>query len=297
MTRFPRLPLLALVVLSIIWGYSWVFFKLGLRDAGPFTFAGLRTFLGALSLLLVLFAAGRSLRLTRGREVLLLGLVNTTASIACSQWALLHGPANRTSVLMYTMPFWTLLIAWPALGERVRGAQWLAITCAGAGLVIVIQPWALQGHGAANASILAAALLWSLGSILTKRILARAPYDLLALTGWQLLFGSFGLLALASLAQEPPAIWTPRFIGALCATALVSTAFGWVVWAYLLNRLPAGMASMMTLLTPVVAVASTSWQLGESLAPSDVTGMALILGGLVILSVRALGRHLANATA
>jgi drug/metabolite transporter (DMT)-like permease len=41
-------------------------------------------------------------------------------------WALVEGGPGKTAVLIFTMPIWTLLLAWPILGERVRGKQWLA---------------------------------------------------------------------------------------------------------------------------------------------------------------------------
>ncbi len=286
-----RLSLFALVLLSFIWGYGWVFMKLGLLDAGPFTFAGMRTLLGGICLLAALPVSGRSLRLERGWEVLLLGLVTTTASVGCAQMALVNGAANRTSILMYTMPFMTLLLAWPTLGEKVRGAQWLAIVCAAAGLLAVVQPWSAHGQLSSQVLILCAALFWSLSAIMTKRMLARAPMDLLSMTAWQLTFGALVLLAIAWGIGEPGPTWTSRYVLALTATGLVSTGFGWFLWTWLLNRLPAGMASMMTLMAPVVAVTSTSLQLGEPLAGSDVLGMALIVLGLVVLSWKAIYKH------
>ena len=286
-----RRPLLALLLLSTIWGYSWVLLKLGVLDAGPFTFAGLRTFCGGLCLLATLPLTGRSMRLTRGWEVLRLGLVLTTASVGCSQLALVSGAANRTSILMYTMPFMTLLLAWPALGEKIRGAQWLAIASAAAGLMTVVQPWSGHGQLLSQGLVVCAALCWALSAIMTKRMLARGPMDLMSMTAWQMTLGSLVLLAIAWWRQEPPPHWTPRFMTVLAVTSMVSTAFGWYLWAWLLNRLPAGMASMMTLMVPVIAVTSTSLQLGEPLAGSDIAGMALIVLGLVVLSWRAIAQH------
>lgn len=286
-----RLSFAALILLSFIWGYGWVFMKLGLLDAGPFTFAGLRTLLGGLCLLAALPLSGRPLRLERGWEIARLGFVTTTASVGCSQMALVSGAANRTSILMYTMPFITLLLARPALGEKVRGAQWLAIASAGAGLLAVVQPWTGHGQLLSQLLILSAALFWSLSAIMTKRMLARAPMDLLSMTAWQMTLGSMALLALAWFMDESPPIWTPRFLLSLTATGFISTGFGWFLWAWLLNRLPAGMASMMTLMVPVVAVTSTSLHLGEALAGSDLLGMGLIVLGLVVLSWQAIASH------
>ena len=289
--KLPVVPLIALFVLSGIWGYSWVFLKLGAYDAGPFWFAGLRTFIGSQVLLLALPLTGRAMLPTRIGELVLLGLVNTTALVGFSQWSLVEGGAARTSVLVYTMPFWTLLIAWPVLNERIRGLQWPAIALALAGLVVIVQPWSLGGHLASNGLALAAAVCWSASAIMTKRLLAREPMDLLRMTAWQMFFGSVVLLVLALMADDVGVVWSERFISSLLITSVVSTALGWLLWVYLLDYLSAGVASMTMLIVPVIAVASAAWQLGETLALSDLTGIVLILIGLGMLSAAALRQH------
>ena len=65
--------------------------------------------------------------------------------------ALAGGGAGRTSVLVFTMPFWTLVIARIVLGERVRGAQWIAVALAFAGLTLVVAPWDWHGDLAPEA--------------------------------------------------------------------------------------------------------------------------------------------------
>lgn len=286
-----RLPLLLLVLLSFLWGYSWVFQKLAMLDSGPFTFAGLRTCGGALCLLAALRLSGRSFWPGRLRELVLLGLVNTTCSVGCSQWALVSGAANRTSILMYTMPFMTLLLARPMLGEKVRGPEWLAIACAAAGLAVVVRPWQGQGPSLSQLLILCAAFFWALSSIMTKRLQQRAPMDPLALTAWQMSFGAPPLLLLAWWSGESLPVLTDRFLLALGVTTLLSTALGWYLWAWLLRVLPAGFASMMTLMAPVVAVSTSSLHLGEPLAGHDVAGVGLILAGLLVLSATVIARQ------
>lgn len=57
----------------------------------------------------------------------MVGLLQTAGAYGFAMWALVSGGAGKTSVLVYIMPFWTLLLAWLILGERVRGIQWFAI--------------------------------------------------------------------------------------------------------------------------------------------------------------------------
>ena len=104
-------------------------------------------------------------------------------------------------------------------------------------------------------------------------------------------FGGLVLCACALVVDEPAVSWTPRFLAVLGVTALVSTGAGWALWVYLLHRLPAGTASLMTLMVPVVAVVSRSWQLDEHLAQSDLAGIVAIVLGLALLAVHALHQH------
>ena len=89
----------ALILLALIWGYNWVVMKIGLEYAQPFTFAALRTFLGALSLFLLLIVLRRSLRPPTLGFTIVIGLLQTTGFVGLLMWALQSGGAGKTSVL------------------------------------------------------------------------------------------------------------------------------------------------------------------------------------------------------
>ncbi|HXH03393.1 MAG TPA: DMT family transporter, partial [Candidatus Competibacteraceae bacterium] len=90
---------LALILLSTIWGYNWVVMKEVLRYVGPFDFVALRTVLGTLALFAVLLWQRRSLRPVAFRATLLLGLLQTAGFMGLTQWALVSGGAGKTVVL------------------------------------------------------------------------------------------------------------------------------------------------------------------------------------------------------
>jgi drug/metabolite transporter (DMT)-like permease len=135
----------ALAVAGLIYGYNWVVMKTALRYVDASVFAALRVFLGAVLLFLLLAVLRRSLRPTNPALTLVVGLFGMTGSIGLSLWALESGGAGKTSVLVYTMPMWLLLMSWVILGERVRGLQWLSVALALAGLVFVLSPWSAGG--------------------------------------------------------------------------------------------------------------------------------------------------------
>ncbi len=197
------LPFGALALLALIWGYNWVVMKVGVRYSDPFTFAALRNFLGAIALFAVVAARRGSLRPQAFWLTALFGFFQTTLS-GLAVWALYVGSAGRTSVLVYTMPFWLLLIAWPILGERIRGVQWVAVVLALAGLVFVLDPWGLQGLSASILAV-AAGLTWAMASVLFKIIRKHHEVELLSFTAWQALLGSIPLIVVALLtAPEGP---------------------------------------------------------------------------------------------
>ena len=124
--RGRDLGALALALLALIWGYNWVVMKVGLRYAQPFTFAALRTFFGALSMIVLLTVLRRPMKPQALGTMVVFSLLYTTIPVGRSMWALETGAAGRVSVLTYVMPFWLLILAWLFLGERPRGLQWPA---------------------------------------------------------------------------------------------------------------------------------------------------------------------------
>lgn len=289
--KLKGLPLLALIVLSCVWGYSWILNKLALLDAGPFGFAAARVTIGGLCLLICLPLTGRTLTPPRPRELIPIGLVQTSGFVGLSMWALVESGVGRTAILVFTMPFWTLLFAWPLLGERPRGVQWLGVALAAAGLLVILEPWQLGGSAFSKALAVASGAAWALGSVLVKRLQHRAPMDLLALTTWQMLFGAVPLLLIHGLSPEPAIVWSERFIVILALSAVVSTALGWLIWIYVLKHLPAGLAGLGTLAIPVIALLSSALQLGERPPFDEIMGIVLIGVALVVLATRGVIAH------
>lgn len=265
--------------------------KEALLYSSPFDFAALRTLLGAASLFLVLFWQGKSLRPKHISWMLLLGLLQTTGFIGLSLWALENGGAGKSAVLAYIMPFWVLVLAWPILGERIRGAQWIAVVMAFAGLVLVLEPWALRGSLFSKLLAVLAGVCWAVSAIVAKIMRAQVKCDLILLTAWQMLLGAIPLVLIALVFPAQPVQWTPYFIGALIYNALFGTAVGWLLWLYSLHKLPAGAASLGTLATPVVGVLAAWVQLGEKPGASEGWGMLLIGVGLALLVLLGIRQH------
>jgi drug/metabolite transporter (DMT)-like permease len=281
--RTRDLGVLSLAVIAPIWGYSWVVSKVALDYAKPFTFIALITASCAICLFGLLLATGRSLRPPPLRWTVAIGLLQTTLFNSLATLALSVGGAGKVSVLVYTMTFWLLLLAWLFLGERLRGLQWPAVALAFAGLVLVVRPWDIGG---ALSGILAAAagLAWAGGALLVKLLQRRSDVDALSLTAWQMVAGAVPLIVIAAATRSGWPDWTGAFIACLAYSALLSNALCWGLWIIALRALPAGGAGMGALAVPVVGVAASWIQLGERPSATEAAGMALIIAALAMLA-------------
>ena len=152
--------------------------------------------LGAVLLFAIIAATGRRLTLSSYRMALVLGFVQVGAFVILSHYALLTAGPGKTSVLTYTMPFWMIVFAHLLIHERMRGAQWLSVALAFAGLVLIVSPWKLTSL---EGSLLAvgAGAVWALAAVMSKRWPTKDA-EPLTFTAWQLAFGSIPLVLLVA---------------------------------------------------------------------------------------------------
>jgi len=277
-------PILALAVMTIIWGYNWVVMKEALRFCGPFVFAAMRAFPAALCLCGILLLAKKDWRPRQVKWTILLGLLSTTLGLGLPIWSLVSGGAGKTAVLLYTMPFWVILLAWPILGERIRGLEWLAVILAFGGLTFIVAVDAAGANLFSSILAVVSGVSWA-GSAIVARIMRRSPdFDVVSVTTWQMIYGVGPLMLVAFLVPAQPIQWTTAFIAALVYNIFVTSVVAYLLWFYILERLPAGMATMGTLVTPIIAILAAAVQLGEIPTLYENVGIVLILAGIGLLS-------------
>jgi drug/metabolite transporter (DMT)-like permease len=282
----------ALFLLTLIWGYNWVVMKTAVQYASPFQFAALRTFLGAIMLFLVLVLTKRPLALKEFPTMLALGLLQTCGFTGLLIWALVSGGAGKTAVLSYTMPFWVMLFAWPMLGEKVQGWQWLAVLFALFGIVLIFDPLHIKGDGFSMFLALCSGISWAISAIVSKKLHQRRPeLDLLNITAWPTLLGSIPIIILALILPAPPIQWTQTFWLTIIYSIFLSGSLAWVLWLYALQRLPAGVASMASMLAPVIGVTAAWIQLNERPSNIEFAGMFSIALALLIISAITIRKH------
>jgi len=284
--------LVALFILTLIWGYNWVVMKLAVQYANPFQFAALRTFSGAIILFIIMAFTKRAMMVNEFPTMLVLGLLQTIGFTGLIIWAVSIGGAGKTAVLSYTMPFWVMLFAWPMLGEKVQGWQWLAVVSALLGIILIFDPLHIKADAFSMFLAVCSGVFWAISAIISKKLHKRAPHlDLLNITAWPMLLGSIPLVIYALMLDAPPIQWTNTFIAAVLFNVILSGVVAWLLWLYALQRLNAGIASMASMLAPVIGVISAWLQLNEVPGKQELIGMSFIGLALVIISAISIRKH------
>ena len=288
--RSRRAAYVALALLTLLWGCNWIVMKAALLHAHPLEFNVHRTWLAIAALFAVLIARRGRVWPQSWRAVLVTAVFQTTINFGATTMAVAGGGAGRTSVLVFTMPFWTLLIARPVLHERVRGLALAAIVFAFAGLLLVVEPWAWHGDLAPKLWAVLSGFGWAAGTISMKYFQRDRDFDMLSFIAWQMLIGVLPLTLLPGWFGVPPTQWSVAQVALLLFVGVVSTAGGFLLWMEILRWLPAGTASLNMFAVPVIALLSSMAVFGERLAPNEWVGIALIGVGLGLLTAQALLR-------
>ncbi len=278
--------LLALLVV-VVWGLNFVVIKVGLHNMPPLMLAGLRFLLVAFPA--IFFIARPKIPLS-----LLLGYGLT---ISFGQFAFLFSaikfgmPAGLASLVLQAQAFFTIILGAFAFGERLHGKQLVGIALAVFGVLVLIEA-SLNGQHVGMLGFmltLAAALSWAGGNIFNKKIMQHtARPAVMSLVVWSALIPIIPFFLASALLDGPTQIVQSLVaidmttILSLVYLAFVATIVGYGIWGSLLGRYETWRVAPLSLLVPVVGLASAVVLLDETLTGLQLLGALLIMAGLYI---------------
>lgn len=272
----------AAIVVAALWGASFVVVRLGLDHFPPLLMAVLRFMVSALAVFFLPRPAVSWGRLTAIAMTLFVGEFGFLFS------GMARGmPPGLASIAIQTQAFFTLIIVAAASGAAPTKRQ-IAGTIAGFGGLLLIGT-TVGGDVTAIGLLLtlAAALSWAAGNVLLK---GAGKVDMLAMVAWLSIIPPAPLLTLSFLIEGPEAVGTAVAEIDLAATAAVlylavpGTLVAFGIWGKLLKLYPAQTVAPFSLLVPVFGILSASIVFGESLGSVRLSGMVLIISGLVIVT-------------
>lgn len=280
--------IILLVFVITTWGYSWVLMKMGLGYGEPFTFATWRCAIGGIALMAYLsFRPVKWPRIRKLPDYIMIGLFQTTLMFGLMLYGMKHVTAGKTSVLLYTMPIWTILLVNFYLKERLNRRKWAGVALGSAGILCILGWDTLvnqnMGILLGELLILGGAVSWAVSNIWIKKRMAGE--DIYAVSGLQLTFGAIGLAILAAPTEGVFNMgWNAHSIYILLFTGVVASAVDFTIWFYLLKRMDIGILTFSSMLVPVFGLLFDWLLLGNTLDGGVIVGGLLILGGIYKVS-------------
>lgn len=277
------LPLV--VVLTLVWGTTWILFPLAVKEVSVWTFRAVSVTLAGLSLLAIAALRGMRLTVPRTSWSTLVGaaLVFLVVWNIASTFAAVLIPSGQAAILGFTMPLWATLISWAVWGERpiLRLGLAVALSGMGVGLLLVRSVQAYANAPLGFALGLLAAFGWALGTLLLKRRPIEAPA--LVHTGWQLLVAAVPITA-AALYFGDGMLFIPSWpsIAVIAYITLMPMALGNVVWFSIVRVLPANVAALSSVMVPVVAMVCGAIVYQEPLGLTQLIAMVCCASGLLL---------------
>jgi drug/metabolite transporter (DMT)-like permease len=275
-----------LAVTAVGWGLNWPATKYLVGELPPLTLRGGTGVVGAIILALLALLQGQSLVVPRAMwpRVALVALFNVGGWITLTGLSLVFLPASEAALIAYTMPVWTVIFAWPVLGERPTLLRLIALVMAFAGLAAIMGANGLSASMAKLPGIvmaLGAAVGFALGTVLAKkRPILMPPIPAAA---WQIGIGSLPVVA-AGFLIETTHLNNVSALGwwLLLYSTVGQFSIAYVCWFAALARLPASVAAIGTMAAPVIGVVTSALALGESLGPGQIAALIFTIGGVAL---------------
>ncbi|WP_276357929.1 DMT family transporter [Cohnella caldifontis] len=288
MTRLSRKQtIFYLAFLVLMWGVNWPLSKYALQFTPPILFAGLRTLIGGLLLIVIAIPRLKQLRLRETWHIYLLSAILSIVFYYGFQTVgLQYMPAGLFSAIVFLQPVLLGLFAWIWLGEAMYGRKVAGLLVGFAG-VAAMSIGGLEGGLSAVGIVLAlaSALSWALGTVYTKRVTAKV--DSLWMTAMQITIGGILMLAYGSSVENWNAIrWTGSFVYDTMFISVFVIALGWLVYFRLIGSGEASTVGSFTFLIPVVSIACSVLFMDEKVTLNLVAGILLIVVSIVLVNVK-----------
>jgi drug/metabolite transporter (DMT)-like permease len=283
----PLLAVVLLILLSLIWGTSFILIKKGLVVFSPVEVAAIRISVAALVLLPIGLMQWNTVQPGQHAHLFFVGMINIFIPAFLFAWAQTRLESSLAGVLNSLSPLWTLIIGAFFFQQRFRGYVILGIILSFAGAIIL----AFSRSGGFSADfnmyalliVLACAMygtnvnyikfkIHNLGSLAITSVAVTlvAPLGIITL---------FGFTDFVSKMKEAPGAWTA--LGYLSVLAIMSTAIANLIFNKIIRIRSPLFAASVTYIMPLVSV---GWGLldGEQMFAGHFLGMAAILGGVYL---------------
>ncbi|MFY4776359.1 DMT family transporter [Metabacillus sp. RGM 3146] len=278
---------LLLTFLVIVWGVNWPLSKIALSYTPPLLFAGIRTILGGLILLIFALPRYKSLRFKETWHFYLISaFFNIILFYGLQTVGLGYAPAGLFSAIVFIEPVLLGIFCWIWLGESMYRLKMIGLILGFAG-VAIISASGFTGDISVIGIILAlgSALGWGLGTVYVKKTGERV--DSIWMVTIQLIMGGLFLLSAGSSFESWSNIqWEMPFIVNLLFISTFVIAFGWLAFFTLVGSGEASKVGSFTFLIPLIAILCSSFLLHENITLNLVVGLLFIVISILFVNIK-----------
>ncbi len=279
-----------IVILSILWGGSFFFVGVAVREATPLTIVWCRVALAAVILLVVVRLKDDCLPSAKGiwGAFFIMGALNNLIPFSLIVWGQTHIESGLASILNATTPIFSVVLAhFLTREERLTGHRAAGVLIGWSGVAVLIGIDSLQGLGTAvwgRLAVLGAAFAYACAAIFGRRFKGLSP--LVVATG--MLCASAVMMTPLALVIDQPWHLSPGVatLGALFGLAALSTSLAYIIYFRILAVAGATNILLVTFLIPVSAILLGAMMLGERLGWNAFVGMGLVFAGLIAIDGR-----------
>jgi drug/metabolite transporter (DMT)-like permease len=285
---------LPLFALSGVWGVSFLMIRIAGTTFPPIWVALLRCSLGAVLLWAILALRGNRLPpRSHSYWLLIVALLNNALPFTCYALGEETVPSNIAAVLNATVPIWTLLLTMVIERRREKLITAAGVLIAFAGVVlVVITPGEGAGPAQAPVSLVGGTLIITIATLsyAVATVIAKAKLrglDPIGLATTQLTLASLMLVPFALAGAHPSALHA----GPIGAIAVLGFAGSGIAYLLYYRLLPVISATQLAAVTYIIPIWGVFWGLmaREHIGTGTYVGVAVTIGGLALLNMRATG--------
>lgn len=282
----------AFAALSAVWGSSYLFIRIGLRQLTPVSIVALRLLSAAIGVLVLAALSGQDLRITRRKAVLMVILanVNIVVPFLLITWGETHITSGLAAVFNSITPIFSVLIAGAVLSdERITRARLGGVTLGFVGVLVLLSRDLSQGglHVgglAGQGAVALAALSYAVGAVFARRTLRGVPP--MATAAYTVIVAAVETNALAVVAGFPN---ITRFHGsttfAVLWLGLLGSALAYGLYYFIMENWGAARTTLVTYMLPAVGLTLGAIFLREIVDWRILAGSALVVCGVVLASL------------
>jgi len=282
----------ALVALALIWGGSFLAIKITVQDMSPTALLLFRSMAGFVALSLIVLALGKPFFGPgwRGRLIGfgIMAMTNAVIPWVAIGWGEERISSGLASILNSTTTLWTaVLIYWVMPAERPSLVNYIGVLVGFGGVVVLVYP-EIAAHGISGdvlgaLAVVVASLSYAVNALYQRRKMRQVSI-------FEVSLGQLAASVLIAIPLAAPSLPSIHFhvlsIVAVIALGAIGTGVAYTLYYYVMNTLGAVRAAGVTYLVPVTAVFWGAVLLRETVSPSVIAGMVVILAGILLVNLR-----------